>query len=88
MSTRSPYPTEVGEEEWAIVATCWTSLPKDAGQQCYLAAKELYELNWCQVLLKSSMLMTVARWIRFGMPANCNGHARIGVRKSSKQAHV
>jgi transposase len=35
METRSPYPTDVSDEEWAFVAPYQTLLPEDAGQRKY-----------------------------------------------------
>ena len=35
MDTRSPYPTDVSDEEWAFVAPYLTLLPEDAAQRKY-----------------------------------------------------
>jgi len=35
METRKPYPSDVGDEEWAFVAPYLTVLPEDAGQRRY-----------------------------------------------------
>ena len=35
MSTRTPYPTDVSDEEWAVVAPYLTLLPEDAAQRKY-----------------------------------------------------
>src|SRR5689334_2477171 len=35
MDTRSPYPTDVSDEEWAFVAPYLTLLPEDASQRKY-----------------------------------------------------
>jgi hypothetical protein len=35
METRTPYPTDVSDEEWAFVAPYLTLLPEDASQRKY-----------------------------------------------------
>src|SRR5215831_13599613 len=35
METRTPYPSDVSDEEWAFVAPYLTLLPQDAGQRRY-----------------------------------------------------
>ena len=35
METRTPYPTDVSDEEWAFVAPSLTLLPENAGQRKY-----------------------------------------------------
>jgi transposase len=35
MDTRTPYPTDVSDEEWAFVAPYLTLLPEDASQRKY-----------------------------------------------------
>jgi hypothetical protein len=33
--SRTPYPTDVSDDEWAFVAAYWMFLPEDAGQRTY-----------------------------------------------------
>jgi transposase len=35
LETRSPYPTDISDEEWAFVAPYLTLLPEDAAQRKY-----------------------------------------------------
>ncbi len=35
LETRRPYPSDVSDEEWALVAPYLTLLPADAGQRRY-----------------------------------------------------
>jgi len=41
METRTPYPTDVSDEEWAFVAPYLTLLPEDASQRRY-ALREVF----------------------------------------------
>ncbi len=43
---RTPYPTDVTEEEWAFVAPYLTLLPKDAGQRTYSLRDMFNGLRW------------------------------------------
>lgn len=46
MSTRSPYPTDVRDEEWEFVAPYLSLLPADAGQRRYDLREVLNALRW------------------------------------------
>jgi transposase len=52
METRSPYPTDVSDEEWAFVAPYLTLLPLDAGQRRY-ALREVF--NSVRYIVKSGV---------------------------------
>ena len=44
--SRTPYPTDVSDDEWAFVAPYLTVLPQDAGQRTY-SLREVYKgLRW------------------------------------------
>jgi transposase len=46
MSTRTPYPTDVSDEEWEFVAPYLTLLPLDAGQRRYDLREVLNAVRW------------------------------------------
>ena len=46
MSTRSPYPTDVRDEEWEFVAPYLSLLPAEAGQRRYDLREVLNALRW------------------------------------------
>src|SRR5215468_3207066 len=50
MDTRTPYPTDVSDEEWAFVAPYLTLLPEDASQRKY-ALREVF--NGVRYIVKS-----------------------------------
>jgi transposase len=50
MDTRTPYQTDVSDEEWALVAPCLTVLPEDASQRKY-ALREVF--NGVRSIVKS-----------------------------------
>lgn len=43
---RTPYPTDVSDEEWAFVAPYLTLLPEDAGQRTYSLREVFNGLRW------------------------------------------
>ena len=45
-SSRTPYPTDVSDDEWACVAPYLTLLPEDAGQRTYSLRDVLNGLRW------------------------------------------
>lgn len=44
--SRTPYPTDVGDDEWAFVAPYLTLLPQDAGQRTYSLREVFNGLRW------------------------------------------
>jgi transposase len=46
MITRTPYPTDVSDEEWAFVAPYLILLPEDAGQRTYSLREVFNGLRW------------------------------------------
>ena len=46
MKTRTPYPTDVSDEEWAFVAPYLILLPEDAGQRTYGLREVFNGLRW------------------------------------------
>src|SRR5919206_2425908 len=44
--TRKPYPTDVTDEEWALVAPYLTLLPEDAGQRRYELREVFNAVRW------------------------------------------
>src|SRR5258708_24353895 len=44
--SRTPYPTDVSDEEWAFVAPYLTLLPEDAGQRTYSLREVFNGLRW------------------------------------------
>ena len=46
MITRTPYPTDVSDEEWAFIAPYLTLLPEDAGQRIYSLREVFNGLRW------------------------------------------
>lgn len=46
MPSRKPYPTDVGDEEWAFVAPYLTLLPPDAGQRVHDLREVFDALRW------------------------------------------
>lgn len=45
---RSPYPSDVIDEEWAFVVPYLISLPEDAGQRSYSLREVFNSLRWIQ----------------------------------------
>ncbi len=43
---RTPYPTDVSDEEWAFVAPYLTLLPEEAGQRTYSLREVFNALRW------------------------------------------
>lgn len=62
MDTRTPYPSDVSDEEWAFVAPYLTLLPEDAGQRKY-PLREVF--NGLRYLIKSGAPW---RWIPHDLP--------------------
>jgi transposase len=46
MKTRTSYPTDISDEEWAFVAAYLTLLPEDAGQRSYSLRDVFNGLRW------------------------------------------
>src|SRR6266568_3475437 len=46
METRQPYPTDVGDEEWAFVAPYLTLMKEDAPQRVYPLREVFNGLRW------------------------------------------
>ncbi len=46
MKTRTPYPTDVSDEEWAFVVPYLLLLPEDAGQRSYSLREVFNGLRW------------------------------------------
>jgi len=46
MKTRTPYPTDVSDEEWAFVVPYLILLPEDAGQRSYSLREVFNGLRW------------------------------------------
>ena len=46
MPNRRPYPTDVGDEEWAFVAPYLTLVPPDAGQRVHELREVFDALRW------------------------------------------
>jgi transposase len=46
MTSRKPYPSEVGDEEWAFVTAYLTLLPEDAALGHYDLREVLNGLRW------------------------------------------
>ena len=44
--SRTPYPTDVSDDEWAFVAPYLTLLPEDAGQRTYSLREVFNGLRW------------------------------------------
>lgn len=44
--SRNPYPTDVSDDEWALVAPYLTLLPQDAGQRTYSLREVFNGLRW------------------------------------------
>src|SRR5216683_1566433 len=44
--SRTPYPTDVSDDEWAFVAPYLTLLPEDAGQRTYRLREVFNGLRW------------------------------------------
>jgi Putative transposase of IS4/5 family (DUF4096) len=44
--SRTPYPTDVNDDEWAFVAPYLTLLPEDGGQRIYSLREVLNGLRW------------------------------------------
>ena len=44
--SRTPYPTDVRDDEWVFVAPYLTLLPEDAGQRSYSLREVFNGLRW------------------------------------------
>jgi transposase len=67
MITRKPYPPDVSDDEWALVAACLTLLPEDVGQRAH-SLREVF--NGLRYVVKTGAPW---RWMPNDLPPSMQG---------------